>query len=482
MKKISAISLATTVTMLSGCGIFSPSYNKPNIDVPTNSRSGIQFESSTADYSQLQWWKQVNDPVLNQLIILALSNNAQIQVAQGNIMKAQASLKAAQYAWIPTLSGMGGGFSGGSFDTTASSANQSGATLGNNFNGAFGGFIPSYNFNVFANLSQTKLAQATLDMQKAAYNSTRLTIISQISGGYFTLLAQKKQLIVQQQMIDDLKELRRYEMIQVQNGNADLGNLAMYDQQIANYEAKIPSIENSIAQTENAIKVLINQNPGEIITTGSIDKLNIESIIPANIPSSVLKNRPDIIQAEDSLKVANANVAVANSQFFPTIGLTGFAGGSSIALGTLLNVSTGFWTVAALASMPIINASTYEQVNATEGGYYAQYYSYMNTVKSAFQNVDNNLTNKQNMDKVYAKTYQAYKSASEYYRINQIQYKAGNAAMTNVVEAKIGLDNANLSLIQAKAQQLTAIVQVFDALAIGYAAESELSKPKKLPN
>lgn len=475
MRKISAISLTVIAAMIGGCALFSPSYEKPIIEQPTTTRSGIAIESSDVDLSQMEWWKQVNDPVLNQLMVLAFENNAQIQTAQGNIMQAQASLKAAQYAWIPTLSGVGSGFDGGSFATNAGAVPLSG-----NFNGAFGGFVPSYNFNVFANISKTKLARATLDMQKAAYNSTRLTIISQISGSYFTLLAQKKQLIVQQQMIDDLKELRRYEMIKVQHGNADAANLATYDQQIASYEAKIPAIENSIAQTENAIKVLINQNPGPIVTSGSIDKLTIESIIPANIPSSVLKNRPDIIQAEDSLRIANANVAVANSQFFPTIGLTGFGGGSSMALGTLLNISSGFWTVAALASMPIINASTYEQVNAAEGSYYAQYYSYMNTVKSAFQNVDNNLTNKQNMDKVYNKTYQAYQSADEYYKINQIQYKAGNVAMTNVIEAKVGLDSASLNLIQAKAQQLTAVVQVFDALAVGYAAESDLSKPKPL--
>jgi outer membrane protein TolC len=101
-------------------------------------------------------------------------------------------------------------------------------------------------------------------------------------------------------------------------------------------------------------------------------------------------------------------------------------------------------------------------------------------VKSAFQNVDNNLTNKANMDKVYNKTYQSYQLADANYKINLVQYNVGNAAMTNVLQAKISLDGANLNLIQAKAQQLTAVSQVFDALAVGYAAESELSKPKKI--
>lgn len=495
MRKISAISLTATIATLSGCGIFSPSYHQPTIDAPTATRNGVKIESgniesSTTDYSQLQWWKKVNDPVLNQLIILALSNNAQIQVAQGNIMKAQASLKAAQYAWIPTLNGVGGGFAGNSWATNltpqgalaANPAVQSGNLANSNFSGLYGGFMPTYSFNVFANINQTKLAKATLDMQQAIYNATRLTIIGQVSGGYFTLLAQKKQLLLQQQMIADLKELRRLEMIQVQNGAADLGTIATYDQAITTYQAKIPAIENSISQTENALRVLINQNPGPIVTNGSIDKLITDNIIPANIPSSVLKSRPDIIQAEDSLKIANANVGLANSQFFPTISLTGFAGGISEALSNLFNVGTGFWMGSAMASMPILDASTYERVKAEKGDYYAQYYSYMQTVKSAFQNVDNSLTNKQNMDKVYAETYKSYQYANDYYKVNQVQFKAGNSPMNNVLQAKLNLDNAGLSLLQAKSQQLDAIVEVYQALAVGYAAESELSKPQKLPD
>ncbi|HCY38240.1 MAG: outer membrane protein multidrug efflux system [Pseudomonadota bacterium] len=488
MRKISVLSLVVTATMFGGCALFSPSYHQPNVEAPTTTRSGMAIESTNIDLSQMEWWKKVNDPVLNQLIILALSNNAQIQVAQGNIMQAQARLKAAEYSWIPTFSAVGGGFAGGSFLTNTTpqgglaNAIPGGGMSNSNFNGAFAGFVPSYSFNVFANISQTKLAQATLELQKAAYNATRLTVIGQVSGGYFNLLAQKRQLLLQQQLIDDAKELSRLEMIQVKNGAADMTVIAQYDQQIANYQAQIPPILNAISQTENAIQVLINQNPGPIVTNGSIDKLNIESIIPAYLPSSVLRNRPDIIQAEGNLRIANANIAVANSKFFPSVNITGFGGGMTAAFAQLLNLSTGFWTVAALASMPIIDVSSYEQVKAQKGSYYAAYYSYINTVKSAFQNVDDNLTNKQNMDKVYAETYKSYLAADEYYRLTKVQYNYGNSSMTNVLQAKQTLDNVNLSLLQAKASQLSAIVQVYQALAGGYAAESDLSKPKELPN
>lgn len=319
-------------------------------------------------------------------------------------------------------------------------------------------------------------------MQKAAYNNTRLTIISQVSGSYFMLLGQRKQLLLQEQLIIDLEQLRQLALVKVNNGAADLTDISLLDQAISSEQAKIPSIRNALSQTENALQVLLNHNPGPIVSAGSIDKLKIDNIVPANLPSSVLKNRPDILMAEDNLKMANANIGLANSMFFPTISLTGTVGGVSMALQNLFNVGTGFWMVQAAANMPVLNASSFEEVKAAKGGYYVAYYSFMQTAKSAFSDVDNSLTNKQNMDKVYAETYKSYQYANDYYKVNQVQFKAGNSPMNNVLQAKLNLDNAGLSLLQAKSQQLDAIVEVYQALAVGYAAESELSKPQKLPD
>lgn len=487
MKKLSAISMALMAISFSGCAIFSPSYEKPNVDEPTQMRNGMQVESSNSDLSQLQWWKKVNDPVLNQLIETALANNNQIQVAQGNIMQAQAKLRAAKYAWIPTLNAGGGAFTGNTWATTftpqGTLASTPGITNGSmantGFNGLYGSFIPSYSFNVFANISQEKLAKASLDMQKASYNATRLAVISQVTGSYFMLLGQRKQLALQEQMIADNTELRKLQMVSVKNGASDMSQIALTDQKIAAAQAQIPAIKNAISQTENALQVLLNKNPGPIVSNGDIDKLNIEGVVPANLPSAVLKNRPDILMAEDNLRIANANIGLANSMFFPTISLTGFIGGASEALQNLFSLGTGFWVAQAAASMPILNASSFEEVKAAKGGYYVAYYNYMQTVKTAFSDVDNSLTNKLNMDLAYNATKKSYDAANEYYRLSQVKYSVGAKDLNDVVNAKLNLDTAAQNLNQARLQQLDAIVTVYQSLAGGYAAESELSKPKQ---
>lgn len=492
MKKSNLLLLANLLVSLSACSILTPDYHQPDVGAPSTTRNGTKIESanpnlSNQDLSQNKWWDKMNDPQLNQLIRDALANNNQIQMAQGNILKAQAQLKAAQYSWIPTLNANLNGFSGNSWATnftpqgslSQNPAMPSGSIGNTNFSGYYGGFTPSYNFNVFANINQTKLAKASLALQKAALSSTRLSIIGQVSGGYFMLLGQKQQLKLQQQVINDLQTSAQLLQVKYNSGFSDKAALIAINQQIASAQAQLPALENSIAQTENALQLLLGKNPGAIASSGSIEKLSVESMIPANIPSSVLKNRPDIIMAEENLKMANADVGLAASVFFPTVSLTGMVDGASIALANLFSVGTGFWVAQAALSMPILNASSYEEIKVAKGGYYVAYYNYMQTVKSAFADVDNQLTNQQKMNQIYRYTHEARDADAAALQIAKSKYQSGAKDYLVVLNAKLNLDYSELNLNQAKMQQLDSIVQVYQSLAGGYNSEESPTITKR---
>lgn len=465
----------TLSSILSGCALFSPEYKQPSITPPSQTRTGLSFESNSADFSQLQWWKKFQDPLLDNLIIQALKNNNELKMAQGNILQAQAQLKSAEYAWIPTLSASGMGLAGNTYMTnmtpqsSLARALPAGSVGNTNFNVWEGGFVPSYTFNVFANINQTKLAQASLEMQQAAYNATRLSIISQVSGGYFMLLGQKRQLVLQQQLIKDLNTLIQLQQLKISVGTSDQINLKLLQQQYEDANAKIPQIENSIAATENALKILLGENPGRINSSGDLEHYDLKGVIPANLPSAILKNRPDILLAEDNLKMANANVGLANSVFFPTISLTGNIGGASVALSNLFSVGTGFWFMQAAANMPILNASSFEQIKAAKGGYYVAYYNYVQTVKTAFADVDNSLTNQQKMDAAYAANKKSYQALAKYCQLIETKYRVGTTDKLATLNARLLLDNSALNLNSAKMQQLNSIVGVYQSLAGGYA-------------
>ncbi len=465
--------LSISILLLVGCAALPPSMHK-DITPPHQTRSGLKISNQARDLSQLKWWKKLHDPVLNQLITEALAHNNQIKTAQANILQAEASLKAAHFAWLPTLSVAANGFIGETVDTHFTprgflAQNPALAHMGNlHFKGYNSGFVPSYSLNILKNIYSDKLAQSTLTMQTAAYQSMRLSTISQISGAYFMLLGQREQCSLQIQLTHDLKKIRHLEFIRYHDGANDLSTVTQIDKQIANNKANLTSIKSSISQLENAIHILLNQNPGPIATQGKINRLSVDKLIPANVPSLVLKNRPDVVMAESNLKISLANLGIAYSQFFPSISLTSSIGGASLDLSHLLKLNTGLLVAEAAASMPLLNGVAYEQVNAAKASTQAAYFTYVQTLRTVFADVDDSLTNQQQKNEAYHDQLTALHAAQSTYNLAKARYDAGAKDQREVLNAKLTLDYAKLDANTAKMQQLDSVVEVYQALAGGY--------------
>lgn len=451
-----------------------PLPKQQNIAIPKKTRGGLKIEDGLQDFSHVMWWKKMHDPVLNQLITEALINNNQLHTARANILQAQAVLKEARFSWVPSLKASGSGILGRTWDShfTPQGALVNSPALSKlgaiHFQGIFSGFVPSYSLNILENLSKTKYAKASLVMQKAVYNATRLSVISQITGSYFMLLGQKAQRNAQMELISDLNKVYRLESIRFKDGASDLSAITNLEQQIATYQASLASLENSISQIENAIQLLINQNPAPITTGRNINTLSTKGLIPANLPSAVLKNRPDVIIAEAELKMADANIGIAYSSFFPAISLTGLLGHASLDLSNLLKLRTGLFLADAGLAIPVFNGVAYEQINAAKAGYSASYFSYVQTIRSVFSDVNNSLTNQQKMNEAYHSQLKSYRATKNAYRLASSTYKSGYKDYRVVANAQLNVDYAKLNLILAKMQQLDSMVEVYQALAGGY--------------
>jgi NodT family efflux transporter outer membrane factor (OMF) lipoprotein len=445
---------------------------KAPVNYPTQTRSGIHY-SATGDLSKIAWWKKLHDPMLDHLLIDALATNYQIKTARANVLQAQAQLKAAQYSWIPTLDASANGFTGGTWNTNiVPSGPLANSPLFSNINnlrfrGYYAGFMPGYTVNILNNIYNVKSAKASLEAEHMQLLASKLAIISQMSGAYFMLLSQKQQLEVQKTLLKDLQEMRHLEQIRYKDGASDSEIIISMDQEIAQEAIKIPQIEQVVAQTENTIHLLLNQNPGPITTDKTLFDLNTNNLIPKNIPSSVLKNRPDIIIALDNVAIANAQVGIAYSAFFPNISLTGLVGKTSLDLTNLLKLGANFWLGQAYPSMKVLNASAYQKVKANKAGCYATYYEYLQTLRSAFKDVDDSVTNELKMRSAYRLAERSYQAAKESYNIAKTQYQQGGKDYRTVVNAKVNLDRNQLILIQEKAQLLDGSVQLYVALAGG---------------
>lgn len=456
------------VSCCKNCGVHE------QIIYPERSRSGTKYVQSKADLSRVAWWKKLHDPKLDHLIIQALRSNHSIKGSYATIEQAQAQLKAAQYAWIPTFDTSANGFTGSTWNAQVTPSDAlAGSPFFNNFSnpkfrGYYAGFVPNYTVNFLNNISQANSAKSSLAVQKAQTQSVKLGIISQMSGAYFMLLSQREQLAVEKALRRDLKKLRYLEQVRFQKGATDLAVLTNLDQQLAQEETKIPRIEGVIAQSENTIRLLLNQNPGPISTQRSLLSLNVMRLIPKQLPSSVLKNRPDIMMAAHHVNMSYAQIGVAYAEFFPTLSLTSLVGNASVDLTNLLKISTNIWVAQAIANMKIFNLSSYQNIKSAKAGFKSTCYNYLETVHSALTDVDNSLTNQQKNKLAYLQTKKGYLAAKRSYELVLAQYQSGAEDYRNVMSAKINLARSKLSLIQEKAQLLDGIVQVYTAVAGGY--------------
>jgi len=450
-----------------------PTHPQLTVEKPKKTRSGSYLISDLKDLSQLKWWLKIHDPNLTNLIKEALANSNDIKIAEAHVLEAKAQLRQAQYTWLPTLGVNANGFAGYGFDTKI---NPEGALAATNlfsknqnvrFKGYYSGFMPNYSLNILANLNNTKLTKASLELERASYLATRLSIIGQVSGSYFMMVGQKAQLNEQRQLVNDLKELRKLEYIRYKKGASDLSIITSIDQKTDNNQASLLTIKNSISQVENTIKLLINKNPGPIKYYNNLNKISINGLIVANIPSSVIENRPDFIIAKQNLIMSEANIGLAYSNFFPNISLTGLLGGASLELTHLLNISTGLFTAEAAASMPLLNGNLYEGINVAKAQNNEAFYNYIKSLRSIFADIDNNLTNQQLINAIYKNKLSAFKATKKSYFLVKSRFKAGAIDKRDLVNAKINLDSAKIDLIIAKMQQLDSFVQVYQALAGG---------------
>ena len=450
--------------LLSGCGLWGPNYINPDIDKDNTWKSKDNLSlisSSPANLPDSAWWLNFNDPVLNSLITDALKNNNSIQQAIGNIIQAKGQLEQVQMGWVPTLG----------FVPSYSQSGGSGSNAG--YNPSYSaGLVPAYTLNILQQLRMSEAAKANLLAARYTKDAMRLAVLSQVAGSYFTLSEQNELLFIQNQLVKNLGELYVLAQAQYKDGYISLLSLQTYLQNYQAAKSQIPIITNNIVVTQNAIQALINGNPSSIMLKIKFKDIVMNGIIPANIPSVVLKQRPDIAASEQQLIVANADIGVATSNFFPAINLTGGAGLASNSLSGLFNSNNNFWQIAAKATFPLVDLAAFGQIKTAKGAYYTAYYNYINTVRTAFQEVDNGLSAHQKITDSYNEQVQVYESAKTSYKLTLDAFNEGVYSKLQLLKAKITVDQAMITLVGLKLQQLQSIVSLYQALAGGYKVQN----------
>ena len=327
--------------------------------------------------------------MLDQLIDTALANNLNVKVAAANVEQAAGVFTQTRSGLFPQV-----GYSGLGERARTS---ESGATrlpdLVPNPQNAYQALLTaSWEIDLWGRIQRlSESARANLFATDEARRGVILTLVSSVATNYLTLRGLDEQLVIANRTLGTYAESVRLYQLQFKYGQTSQMTVSQAQSQYESAAVQIPQIESQIAQTENALSVLLGRNPGPIPRGKSVYDLALPSV-PAGVPSALLERRPDLLQSEQTLIAANAQIGAARALYFPTISLTGAFGGASAQLSNLFSGPARAWNYTGQVVGPIFTFGAVSgQVAEAEAAQRAALYNYQFSIQNAFADVDNAL-------------------------------------------------------------------------------------------
>ena len=237
---------------------------------------------------------------------------------------------------------------------------------------------------------------------------------------------------------------------------------------LAKAKVEVPVIEYNIVRFGNAIHALLNENPGPIPPGQGYMEMEYRGIVSANLPSTVLKNRPDVVLAEAVLRQSSANIGVNTTFFFPTIRLTTPFGLASSSLSHLTHTQSSYWQYQGGINMPVLNLGAFGAIKSAKAQYYSDYYAYIETVRNAFATVDSALASHQKTTDSLERIIDYYQTTRARLDNEQARYEGGLIAYPAVLALKVNVNQAAIQAGQTKLAQLMSVVNLYQDLGGGY--------------
>jgi multidrug efflux system outer membrane protein len=296
-----------------------------------------------------------------------------------------------------------------------------------------------------------------------------LSLVSDVAQAYFELLDLDLQLQIAIDTTESFNQTLKLFTQRLQGGVASTLDTSRAAAAQATAAASIPELERQIALKENQISVLLGNNPSPIPHTAKLLDQIVPPIIPAGLPAALLERRPDILEAEQQMRSANAQIGVATANYFPRIGLTALFGRASSPLSDLSSGQATVWSVAGAVAGPIYQGGALRAQKRQAVAFWEETkLQYEQTAQIAFQDVSNALISRQKFEDVRNGQAQAVQAYQESVKVSLQRYIAGRASYFEVLDAQQQLFPAENALALTELSQRTVIVQLYKALGGGW--------------
>ena len=456
------VSLATLL-LLPGCAV-GPNYKRSEVPVPSDYR-GKEAAAEQASLADLPWWEVFKDERLKQLIQTALANNYDLRVAITRVEQARQVARQAKAQYFPFVNySAGSGYGKNEFV---------GSVVGNGGKeqGSFLGLLSvAWEADVWGRIRrQNEAARAQYLGTEQARRGVMLSLVSDVAQDYFELLGLELQLDIARRTTDSFTQTLNLFTQRLEGGVSSALDTSRAEAALATAAANIPELEWQIAIQENLISILLGDNPNPIPHTAKLLEEVVPPHIPSGLPSQLLERRPDILQAEQQLRAANAQVGVATANFFPQFGLTALAGRGSSPLDALSSGHSNVFSIAGSLAGPIYQGGLLRAQKSQAVAFWEQSkLQYQQSAQLAFQDVSNALISREKFEGVRAEQARAVRAYQESVRLSLLRYVVGKASYFEVLEAQIQLFPEESSLAVTELNRRLVIVQLYKALGGGW--------------
>ncbi|WP_321928205.1 efflux transporter outer membrane subunit [Paraburkholderia guartelaensis] len=466
---------AAATSCLAGCITVGPDYSRPEVQVPATWRIDLPQAEEVVNTA---WWEQFDDPVLNDLIQAALEGNLDVRIAAARIDQFIGVLRSARSQGLPQI--------GYGASVSRNRASQIGMpplppTLDPVFNLYQGMLSASWQIDLFGRVRRlTEAAQAQVYASEQAQRGVVLSLVTGVATSYVTLRGLDRQLEVARATARNFGETLRIFELRYRDGLVSQTELSQVQSQYKLAQTAIPAIEQQIDIVENGISILLGRNPGPIPRGRSVSEL-VLPVIPADLPSTLLERRPDILQAEQNLVAANANVGAARALYYPTISLTGALGSVSTAFGDFLSGPAQVWSVAAGLTGPIFTSGAIGgQVQSAEAQKRQAELFYRQTVLGAFGDTNNALVSSQKTIEQAEFQQQRVDALREYARLSRLKFEDGLIGYLEVLVSENDLFSAELALASLQASRYNQVISVYQSMGGGWVDIADSRTPVSL--
>jgi multidrug efflux system outer membrane protein len=455
------------LAVLGGCAV-GPDYKRPAVQSPDNFRfTGNQTTNSLGD---LSWWQVFKDPALQNLIGIALTNNYDLKQAVARVEEARDQAAAANAAFFPQV-GYGGDLGRGENSLYNSPAALNGATETSaqlNLNAA-------WEIDLWGRIRRSsEAARAQYLATDEARRGVMITLVSDVASSYFQLLQLDQDMAIQCAATNAYAGSYRIFNDRLFNGVASKLETDRAAAAFANAAAAIPQLEIQIATTEDQLNVLLGRSPGPVVRNSLTNQPQLTPEIPAGLPSELLRRRPDVLQSEESLIAANANIGVSVANFFPQIGLTTFLGKASPELSAFTGGTASMWNLGGTMAGPIFQGGQLRaQYRAAKAQFDEAKAAYQQTILTSFQEVSDALITRQKLAEEYVYDGQAVVALAESVDLATQRYLNGKSSYYEVLQAQQELYPTQRAQVQTQVGELLAVVQLYKALGGGWQTTSK---------